>query len=52
MELVGHTQSRFAERLLIDWSREVGRFWQIVPKELLAILEHPVTAEMERAERA
>ena len=47
-----HTQSRFAERLLIDWSREVGRFWQIVPKELLAILEHPVTAERERAERA
>ena len=51
-EHVGHTQSRFAERLLIDWSREVGRFWQIVPKELLAILEHPVTAERERAERA
>jgi glutamate synthase (NADPH/NADH) large chain len=38
------TGSRFAERLLADWPREVHRFWQVVPKEMLDKLEHPVTA--------
>jgi len=37
------TQSRFAERLLIDWRRERDLFWQIVPKEMLARLEHPLS---------
>jgi glutamate synthase (NADPH/NADH) large chain len=41
------TQSRFAERLLIDWRLERGKFWQIVPKEMLERLEHPVTQEAE-----
>ena len=36
------TQSRFAERLLVDWSREVRRFWQVVPKEMLDRLEQPL----------
>jgi glutamate synthase (NADPH/NADH) large chain len=36
------TQSRFTERLLVDWDREVRRFWQIVPKEMLDKLEHPL----------
>ena len=39
------TQSRFAERLLIDWRLERGKFWQIVPNEMLERLEHPVTRE-------
>jgi glutamate synthase (NADPH/NADH) large chain len=46
------TQSRFAERLLIDWDREVRRFWQAVPKEMLDKLEHPVLIEAEEAARA
>ena len=45
------TQSRFAERLLIDWRLERDKFWQIVPKEMLDRLEHPVgqAAEEKRA---
>jgi glutamate synthase (NADPH/NADH) large chain len=41
-EHVASTQSRVAEKLLIDWEREVGRFWQIVPKEMLARLAEPL----------
>jgi glutamate synthase (NADPH/NADH) large chain len=40
------TQSRFTEQLLADWPREVHRFWQVVPKEMLDKLEHPVTTEV------
>ena len=45
------TQSRFAERLLIDWAQERGHFWQIVPREMIDRLEHPATlaAEEKRA---
>ena len=39
------TLSRFAERLLLDWDREVKRFWQIVPREMLGRLEVPVSEE-------
>jgi glutamate synthase (NADPH/NADH) large chain len=42
------TQSRFAERLLIHWAQECGHFWQVVPKEMLERLEHPVTLAGER----
>ena len=37
------TQSRFAERLLINWGQEIGRFWQIVPKEMIARLPQPLS---------
>jgi len=37
------TQSRFAERLLNAWKRESKKFWQVVPREMLSILEHPIT---------
>jgi glutamate synthase (NADPH/NADH) large chain len=37
------TQSPLANRLLLDFDRELGRFWQIVPKEMLDKLEVPVT---------
>jgi glutamate synthase (NADPH/NADH) large chain len=43
-EHVRETQSRFAERLLIDWSLERDKFWQIVPKEMVERLEHPITS--------
>ncbi|MBI3708626.1 MAG: glutamate synthase large subunit, partial [Proteobacteria bacterium] len=37
------TQSRFAERLLVDWELELPKFWQVVPKEILARLAQPLT---------
>ncbi|MEX2647651.1 MAG: glutamate synthase large subunit [Alphaproteobacteria bacterium] len=45
------TQSVFAQSLLTDWDLIVGKFWQIVPKEMLARLEHPLAdvAEEKRA---
>ncbi len=42
-EHVRETQSRFAERLLTDWPLERGKFWQIVPKEMLARLAQPLS---------
>ncbi len=46
------TQSRFAERLLIDWERELRRFWQVVPNEMIDKLEHPVLVEPDAEMRA
>ena len=46
---VANTQSRFAERLLNDWSRVLPRFWHVVPKEMVALLEHPLTADSDVA---
>ena len=43
-EHVRETQSRFAERMLMDWQRELAKFWQIVPKEMIARLAQPLTA--------
>ena len=42
-EHVEQTQSRFAERLLINWGQEIGHFWQIVPKEMIARLPQPLS---------
>jgi glutamate synthase (NADPH/NADH) large chain len=39
------TQSRFAEQLLNDWVQERGHFWQVVPKEMLGRLLHPLTLD-------
>ncbi|RAU23100.1 glutamate synthase large subunit [Paramagnetospirillum kuznetsovii] len=36
------TQSAWAEAILTDWDRELPKFWQVAPKEMLARLEHPV----------
>jgi glutamate synthase (NADPH/NADH) large chain len=44
-EHVRETQSRFAEQLLVNWDREIGRFWQVVPKEMLTRLPAPLNAE-------
>ena len=40
-EHVRETQSRFAAQLLNDWEAEIGHFWQVVPKEVVAMLPHP-----------
>ena len=51
-EHVRETQSRFAEQVLVNWRKEKARFWQIVPKEMLERLEHPVRAEAAAEQRA
>ncbi len=37
------THSKLAERLLVNWERELPTFWQVVPKEMLDKLDVPVT---------
>jgi glutamate synthase (NADPH/NADH) large chain len=49
---VKRTHSRFASALLNAWEVELGRFWQIVPKEMLDKVEHPVTRHEEERFRA
>src|SRR5690606_28282782 len=46
------TQSAFAQQILVNWAQEKRRFWQVVPREMLGRLAHPVTAEAEAAARA
>ena len=46
------TQSAFAQQLLVDWEHEKGHFWQVVPKEMIDRLAHPVTREAAAAQRA
>ncbi|MGF1609937.1 MAG: glutamate synthase large subunit, partial [Kiloniellales bacterium] len=46
------THSRFAEQILVDWRHEKDSFWQVAPKEMLALLEQPVTAEALAEQRA
>jgi glutamate synthase (NADPH/NADH) large chain len=41
---VRETQSRWADRILRNWDTEKQRFWQVIPKEMLDRLEHPVSA--------
>jgi glutamate synthase (NADPH/NADH) large chain len=49
-EHVAETRSPLGARLLNDWNREVERFWQVVPKEMLSRLPQPLTtAEAKRA---
>jgi glutamate synthase (NADPH/NADH) large chain len=49
---IENTQSRFAGGLLNDWDREVMRFWQIIPKEMIGRLAHPISRAAEAAARA
>jgi len=42
---VESTQSRWAAGLLNDWDRELAKFWQIVPKEMIGRLVEPTTRE-------
>ncbi len=51
-EHVMQTQSKFAERMLLDWENARGKFWQIVPKEMLDKLAEPVKRRAEEAARA
>lgn len=38
------THSAYAEDILSNWALEKANFWQVVPKEMLTRLEHPVNA--------
>src|SRR6185437_10798615 len=42
-EHVAETKSPLGARLLNDWNREVERFWQVVPKEMLSRLPVPLS---------
>ena len=46
------TASRYAHQLLNDWQRALPQFWQVVPKEYVAYLTHPLTEETTEALRA
>jgi len=49
---VENTQSRWAVGILNDWDRELAKFWQIVPKEMIGRLAEPTTREALAAARA
>ena len=40
---MAETQSIFAQDLLIHWDLEIGKFWQVVPKEMVARLPHALS---------
>jgi glutamate synthase (NADPH/NADH) large chain len=39
------TGSAFATELLTHWEHEQGQFWQVVPKEMISRLPHPLSDE-------
>ncbi|MET3825219.1 glutamate synthase (NADPH/NADH) large chain [Sphingomonas sp. PvP055] len=42
------TDSKWSGALLDDWGRVVDRFWQVVPKEMLTRLAHPIDDRVEQ----
>jgi len=44
------TSSAFAIELLAHWEAELARFWQVVPKEMLTRMDHPLVDIREAAE--
>ena len=42
IEHENETHSSIAARILSNWQREVRKFWQVVPTEMLDKLDHPV----------
>ena len=49
---VAETNSRFAMMLLHDWARVLPKFWQVVPKDFVKYLPHPLTDASTEALRA
>ncbi|QNA85416.1 glutamate synthase large subunit [Sphingomonas sp. So64.6b] len=41
------TDSKWSGSLIDDWGRVVDRFWQVVPKEMLTRLSHPLDDSVE-----
>ena len=50
-EHVRETGSVFGTELLAHWDREMEQFWQVVPKEMISRLPHPL-ADAAQAVRA
>ena len=48
-EHAAETGSRFASDLLRDWDVARDKIWQVCPKEMVARLTHPLSAESEAA---
>ncbi len=44
------TGSVLATQMLVQWDREIGNFWQVVPKEMLARIEMPLNEKVVAAE--
>ncbi|WP_343565136.1 glutamate synthase large subunit [Kiloniella sp. b19] len=49
---IAATDSAHAQALLANWSREVNNFWQVVPREMLGRLSHPVDEELAETQTA
>jgi glutamate synthase (NADPH/NADH) large chain len=41
------TGSEFAQELLTQWDLEIGKFWQVVPKEMVERLPYPLSDDAE-----
>jgi glutamate synthase (NADPH/NADH) large chain len=41
------TDSKWSQGVLEDWDRAIGHFWQVVPKEMLTRLSHPLDDAVE-----
>ena len=37
------TGSKFSKKILAEWALERGKFWQVIPKEMLSRLSIPLT---------
>jgi glutamate synthase (NADPH) large chain len=44
------TNSAFAAELLAHWDHEIGNFWQVVPREMVSRLAHPLRENLAAAE--
>ncbi|WP_020398481.1 glutamate synthase large subunit [Kordiimonas gwangyangensis] len=44
-EHVAETHSRWGATVLSNWDAKKGMFWQVVPKEMVNRLEHPISDE-------
>lgn len=51
-EHVAQTQSRRGDQILRNWEGERQHFWQVIPKEMLSRLEHPVSGGEQAAKTA
>ena len=40
------TDSALASRLLNEWDTELPKFWQVVPTEIVPMLEHPISDDL------
>ena len=44
------TGSDLAQEMLTQWDLEIGKFWQVVPKEMVERLPYPLSDTVEAAE--